>query len=64
MAAAITVAALIAVAGLLSGMAIGWRLRRTNDTCAHCGGQLSGNTRDTQPAWSHHEQHDLVTDWS
>jgi hypothetical protein len=48
---AIALAALIGLASLLAGVALGWYLRRTNDWCAHCGAQLSCDTCGRRAAW-------------
>jgi hypothetical protein len=48
---AVVLAALIGLASLLAGVALGWYLRRTNDWCAHCGAQLSCETCGTGAAW-------------
>jgi hypothetical protein len=40
MTGAIALAALIGLASLLVGVALGWYLRRANDWCPHCGDQL------------------------
>jgi hypothetical protein len=41
MTGAVALAAVVGLAGLLTGIALGWYLRRTNDWCPHCGDQLS-----------------------
>ncbi|MEV6636862.1 hypothetical protein AB0M54_39620 [Actinoplanes sp. NPDC051470] len=41
MTGAVALAAIIGLASLLAGVALGWYLRRTNDWCTHCGDQLS-----------------------
>lgn len=51
MTGAVTLAALIGLASLLAGVALGWYLRRTNDWCAHCGAQLSCDGCDKGAAW-------------
>jgi hypothetical protein len=48
---AVTLAALIGLASLLAGVALGWYLRRSNDWCAHCGEQLSCDACDKGAAW-------------
>jgi hypothetical protein len=40
MTGAVALAAVIGLASLLAGVALGWYLRRTNDWCPDCGGQL------------------------
>jgi hypothetical protein len=40
MTGAIALAALIGLASLLAGVALGWYLRRANDWCPACGDQL------------------------
>ena len=64
MAGAITLAALIGLASLLAGVALGWYLRRTNDWCAHCGDHLSCNACGTSAAWPRSQAANLVTDRS
>jgi hypothetical protein len=41
MTGAVAVAALVGLASLLAGVALGWYIRRTNDWCARCGDQLT-----------------------
>lgn len=41
MTGAVTVAALVGLLSLLAGVALGWHLRRTNDWCPSCGGQMA-----------------------
>jgi hypothetical protein len=41
MTGAVTVAALVGLASLLAGVALGWYLRRINDWCPHCGDRLA-----------------------
>jgi hypothetical protein len=47
----ITVAALVGLFGLLTGVALGWYLRRTNDWCPTCGEQLACNGCGNKAAW-------------
>ena len=51
MTGAIALAALIGLASLLAGVALGWYLRRSNDWCAHCGEQLSCEHCGRRAAW-------------
>ena len=51
MTGAIALAAVIGLASLLAGVALGWYLRRTNDWCAHCGDQLSCEGCGSKAAW-------------
>ncbi|MEU7907898.1 hypothetical protein [Actinoplanes sp. NPDC049118] len=51
MTGAVALAALIGLASLLGGVALGWYLRRTNDWCAHCGDQLSCESCGSKAAW-------------
>jgi hypothetical protein len=48
---AIALAAVIGLASLLAGVALGWYLRRTNDWCAHCGDQLSCAGCGSKAGW-------------
>ena len=41
MTGAVTLAALIGLASLLAGVALGWYLRRANNWCSNCGDQLT-----------------------
>jgi hypothetical protein len=41
MTGAIALAAIIGLASLLAGVALGWYLRRANNWCPDCGNQLS-----------------------
>jgi len=41
MTGAVALAALVGLASLLAGVALGWYVRRANDWCPHCGNQLS-----------------------
>ncbi len=41
MTGAVTVAAVVGLLSLLSGVALGWHLRRANDWCPSCGDQMS-----------------------
>jgi hypothetical protein len=41
MTGAVAVAALVGLLSLLSGVALGWYLRRSNDWCPACGSQLA-----------------------
>jgi hypothetical protein len=41
MTGAVVVAALVGLVSLLTGVALGWYLRRTNDWCPQCGDQLT-----------------------
>ncbi len=41
MTGAVMLAALIGLASLLAGVALGWYLRHVNDWCADCGTQLT-----------------------
>jgi hypothetical protein len=47
----ITVAALVGLFGLLTGVALGWYLRRTNDWCPTCGEQLTCSGCGNKAAW-------------
>ncbi|GAB1695085.1 hypothetical protein [Krasilnikovia sp. M28-CT-15] len=38
---AVAVAALVGLASLLTGVALGWHLRRTNNWCPGCGDRLA-----------------------
>ncbi|GAA2592927.1 hypothetical protein GCM10010435_84900 [Winogradskya consettensis] len=58
MTGAITLAALIGLASLLAGVALGWYLRRSNDWCAQCGEQLGCDACGSKAAWPR----DLVAD--
>jgi hypothetical protein len=60
MTGAVAVAALVGLASLLAGVALGWYLRRTNDWCTHCGDQLSCDTCGSKAAWprAHETAHD------
>ena len=51
MTGAVTLAALIGLASLLAGVALGWYLRRTNDWCTNCGDQLTCDGCGAQAAW-------------
>jgi hypothetical protein len=51
MTGAVALAALVGLASLLAGVALGWYLRRANDWCPHCGGQLSCEGCGTKAAW-------------
>ena len=51
MTGAIVLAALIGVASLLMGVALGWYLRRTNDWCSHCGDHLTCEGCGSRAAW-------------
>jgi hypothetical protein len=44
--------ALIAILCLLSGVAIGWYLRRINAWCPHCGDVLTFPMCGGRPTWS------------
>jgi hypothetical protein len=41
MTGAVTVAAIVGLISLLSGVALGWYLRRANNWCPSCGDQLA-----------------------
>ncbi len=41
MTGAVALVALVGLASLLAGVALGWYLRRTTDWCRHCGNQLT-----------------------
>ncbi len=41
MTGAVALAAVIGLASLLAGVALGWYLRRANDWCPDCGDELS-----------------------
>ena len=51
MTGAVAIAALVGVLSLLTGVALGWYLRRTNDWCTHCGDQLTCETCGSRAAW-------------
>ena len=51
MTGAIAVAALVGLVSLLTGVALGWYLRRTNDWCPTCGEQLTCNGCGNKAAW-------------
>ena len=51
MTGAVALAALIGLASLLAGVALGWYLRRTNDWCSHCGEQMSCENCGSRAAW-------------
>jgi len=51
MTGAVAVAALVGLASLLAGVALGWYLRRTNDWCPHCGDQLACDGCGGRAAW-------------
>jgi hypothetical protein len=51
MTGAVTVAALVGLLSLLSGVALGWYLRRTNDWCPNCGDQLTCEGCGNKAAW-------------
>jgi hypothetical protein len=43
---------LIAISSLLSGIALGWYLRRANAWCPQCGGLLTCQACGSRPTWS------------
>jgi hypothetical protein len=51
MTGAVAVAALIGLASLLAGVALGWYLRRANDWCPRCGDQLTCEGCGARAAW-------------
>jgi hypothetical protein len=51
MTGAIALAAVVGLASLLAGVALGWYLRRANDWCPHCGGQLACDSCNGRAAW-------------
>jgi hypothetical protein len=51
MTGAVTVAAIVGLLSLLSGVALGWYLRRTNDWCSACGEQLACEGCGAGAAW-------------
>lgn len=51
MTGAVTLAALIGLAGLFAGVALGWYLRRANDWCQSCGDQMSCTGCGHRAAW-------------
>lgn len=44
--------ALVIVASLLTGVAIGWYLRRINAWCPHCGAIMNCSVCGSRPTWS------------
>jgi hypothetical protein len=44
--------ALVIVVSLLTGVAIGWYLRRINAWCPHCGAILNCSMCGSRPTWS------------
>jgi hypothetical protein len=59
---AIVLAAVIGLASLLAGVALGWYLRRTNDWCSHCGEQLSCEGCGSKAGWpKRRETENLLT---
>ena len=50
MTGAVALAAVIGLASLLAGVALGWYLRRSNDWCPDCGDQLSCAACDNRTA--------------
>lgn len=51
MTGAVALAALIGLASLLAGVAVGWYLRRTNAWCRECGAQMICEDCGTGAAW-------------
>ena len=51
MTGAVALAALIGLASLLAGVALGWYLRRTNAWCPECGAQLICEGCGARAAW-------------
>ena len=51
MTGAVALAALVGLASLLAGVALGWYLRRRNDWCPHCGDQLMCEGCGRRAAW-------------
>ena len=51
MTGAVAVAALVGLLSLLSGVALGWYLRRSNDWCPACGDQLACEGGGAGAAW-------------
>jgi hypothetical protein len=47
---AVALAAVIGLASLLAGVALGWYLRRANDWCPDCGDELSCGACDSRIA--------------
>ncbi|MEV6601420.1 hypothetical protein AB0M36_31895 [Actinoplanes sp. NPDC051346] len=52
--------ALVGLASLLAGVALGWYLRRTNDWCPHCGEQLGCDACGGKAAWPRHRERELT----
>ena len=52
MTGAVALAAVIGLASLLAGVALGWYLRRSNDWCPDCGDQLTCTACGKRAAWS------------
>lgn len=51
MTGAVALACLVGLLSLLSGVALGWYLRRTNDWCSHCGDHLACESCGSRAAW-------------
>ena len=57
MTGAVTVAAVVGLLSLLGGVALGWHLRRANDSwascapCASCGDQMACQSCGNETAW-------------
>jgi hypothetical protein len=47
----IAVTGIVGLVCLLSGLAMGWYLRKTNDWCPHCGDQLTCVGCGSRAAW-------------
>ncbi|MFB9320346.1 hypothetical protein [Cryptosporangium minutisporangium] len=45
---------LVALAGLLAGVASGWYLRSINAWCPRCGGAVNCTACGERPSWPHH----------
>jgi len=48
---AVAIAALVGLASMLGGVALGWYLRRANDWCPHCGDQLVCEGCGSRAGW-------------
>ena len=51
MTGAVTVAAIVGLISLLSGVALGWYLRRANNWCPSCGDQLACSACGANSGW-------------
>jgi hypothetical protein len=52
MTGAVTVAAVVGLLSLLSGVALGWHLRQANNRCRDCGDDLTCISCEAHAIWS------------